>query len=348
MGLSRWLLIAALVATTASCFNPLVAEGVACSDEGECPSSQSCDPVDNRCYSELSARDPDAGPDSGQRDARIDPPPADAAPDASPDAGGCRGDIDCDDGFKCDLENGVCERPIASCQNQTLDGEETDTDCGGPDCPACAPGDSCLLARDCASGLCGGDQRCVAPQCGDGLVNQATEQCDEGTSNSDTAPDACRSDCQNPSCGDNVLDTGEEVDPPTSPSTVVPVDATTCRYDFSATLQLSCNNACGTPWNGFTGCQREDADALCKLLTGNPESTVIDEDSYTLEEVQATPGVCCPPPTTAPGTLGCVALANMSGRGVDVLVSIHETDMSETHGTGAVVSVESAAACTDP
>ena len=47
--------------------------------------------------------------------------------------------------------------------------------------------------------------------CGDGLIDH-NEQCDDGESNSDTAPDSCRNDCTDYHCGDGVLDSGESCD----------------------------------------------------------------------------------------------------------------------------------------
>jgi hypothetical protein len=52
---------------------------------------------------------------------------------------------------------------------------------------------------------------CVSASCGDG-VKDTGEECDDGQQNSDTAADACRSDCVSASCGDGVKDTGEECD----------------------------------------------------------------------------------------------------------------------------------------
>lgn len=50
-----------------------------------------------------------------------------------------------------------------------------------------------------------------APVCGDGVL-KGGEVCDNGPGNSDTAADACRSDCHPARCGDGVKDTGEECD----------------------------------------------------------------------------------------------------------------------------------------
>lgn len=59
------------------------------------------------------------------------------------------------------------------------------------------------------------DDDCTIPVCGDGHVNGSFippgatlgEQCDNGTANSDSRPDACRKNCQMAFCGDDVVDT---------------------------------------------------------------------------------------------------------------------------------------------
>ena len=50
-------------------------------------------------------------------------------------------------------------------------------------------------------------------RCGDGVLDSG-EECDDGTANSDIAPNACRTDCRAPWCGDAVRDdtSAEECD----------------------------------------------------------------------------------------------------------------------------------------
>lgn len=47
--------------------------------------------------------------------------------------------------------------------------------------------------------------------CGNGVI-EGFEECDDGSANSDSTPDACREDCRAPWCGDEVVDSGEECD----------------------------------------------------------------------------------------------------------------------------------------
>lgn len=59
----------------------------------------------------------------------------------------------------------------------------------------------------CVVGVLGSDE----PLCGDGVLDPL-EGCDDGASNSDSAPDACRTDCTRPRCGDGVVDSAEACD----------------------------------------------------------------------------------------------------------------------------------------
>lgn len=57
------------------------------------------------------------------------------------------------------------------------------------------------------------NQNNQAGLCGDGVLDTG-EQCDDGTANSDTQSDACRTDCRTAYCGDTVADQGEACDGP--------------------------------------------------------------------------------------------------------------------------------------
>jgi hypothetical protein len=63
----------------------------------------------------------------------------------------CLTDTDCASAF---CSNGTCANVVALCSDMRKDGSETDVDCGGPDCPQCADGQTCSTPTDCVGGLC--------------------------------------------------------------------------------------------------------------------------------------------------------------------------------------------------
>jgi len=67
-------------------------------------------------------------------------------------------------------------------------------------------------------------------RCGDHLI-QAGEACDDGPQNSDSQPNACRTNCQKARCGDGTIDTGEACDEGLSNSDSVP---NACRSNCTA------------------------------------------------------------------------------------------------------------------
>jgi len=54
---------------------------------------------------------------------------------------------------------GTCAAP--SCKDKVLNGNETDTDCGGGSCPACANTRTCKVGMDCLSGVCTGEMAVI-------------------------------------------------------------------------------------------------------------------------------------------------------------------------------------------
>jgi hypothetical protein len=66
--------------------------------------------------------------------------------------------VECNEASDCDSsELCVANQCVpATCQNGTQDGQETDEDCGGNECPPCDNGEGCAQYTDCVSRYCDG------------------------------------------------------------------------------------------------------------------------------------------------------------------------------------------------
>ncbi|MCB9592749.1 MAG: hypothetical protein H6719_08450 [Sandaracinaceae bacterium] len=118
------------------------------------------------------------------------------------DGGPCGADGDCASG-SCDTTSMTCATP--TCTDGARNGMESDIDCGGGTCPACAPGEDCTAGTDCSSGICGGgSMTCNAPTCSDGVANGAETDvdCGGGTCGLCSDGDTCvrGSDCSGDHC----------------------------------------------------------------------------------------------------------------------------------------------------
>jgi len=119
-----------------------------------------------------------------------------------------------------------------TCQNQLLDGNETDIDCGGDECGPCIPGQLCKVASDCLSKVCEDAfmgalvKQCKVPSCSDGVQNGSESDVDCGgqicpgsskcdnmkhcSVHSDCKSGVCQiGTCQKATCGDGVKNGGE-------------------------------------------------------------------------------------------------------------------------------------------
>lgn len=109
----------------------------------------------------------------------------------------CIDDIDCASMVCTDM----FECAPAQCGDNVKNGNETDTDCGGIDCTACAIGDTCSVASDCLSNSC--NVTCQ-PSCSDGILNQTESDVDcGGTCTACVFGQQCNdnTDCDTTSCG---------------------------------------------------------------------------------------------------------------------------------------------------
>lgn len=159
----------------------------------------------------------DASTDSGSADSgttdsgSADTTEPDAEGDAAVDVGPLCGNGELNEGEECDFadansdtEPDVCRTDctLPTCGDSVIDSGET-----------CEFGPTIDPIPGCRADNC--------TYCGDGLVNDGEEGCDDGDANSNTEPNACREECEVPYCGDGVVDPefGEECDPsaPISP-----------------------------------------------------------------------------------------------------------------------------------
>lgn len=106
---------------------------------------------------------------------------------------------------------------------------------------------------------------CRLPWCGDEVVD-SDEQCDDGADNSDTTPDACRTGCLMPSCGDGVVDAGEECEGDNG--------GTTCGdMGLDGGDQVVCDAACVLDPSGCAGC----GNTICDTGDGEaPDNCAVD------------------------------------------------------------------------
>ena len=100
---------------------------------------------------------------------------------------------------------------VSHCVDGLLNADETDTDCGGADCPSCADGSNCMVSTDCASRVCTAGV-CQAPTCLDGVMNGLETDADCGGGVCPTCADgeqcAVNSDCQIGMCTSGICQLG--------------------------------------------------------------------------------------------------------------------------------------------
>ncbi|MEZ4306625.1 MAG: hypothetical protein R3F14_01050 [Polyangiaceae bacterium] len=94
----------------------------------------------------------------------------------------CAENADCTDPLKqvCDSHKCVPQ----DCANGSLDGSETDVDCGGS-CNGCDTDQACSVDGDCFHGKCGADSKCAPPSCDDGVQNGGAYLGDDGETDVD-------------------------------------------------------------------------------------------------------------------------------------------------------------------
>ena len=140
----------------------------------------------------VSAPPQEAGVDAAEFDGSgFDVEPADAPPDtADPaDASDARTDA-------ADDAADASDAPDAThCSDNSMNGDETDVDCGGTVCDPCGDSKGCLIAGDCSSHVCKGEI-CQVPTCSDGVWNGTEVARDCGGSCAACPGGACQNETE--------------------------------------------------------------------------------------------------------------------------------------------------------
>jgi fibro-slime domain-containing protein len=151
------------------------------------------------------------------------------------------GPEECDDG-KNDGSYGTC---APMCKLGPRCGDSVVQSTAGETCDKGAMNSSASYGRDKCDGRCK-----VAPFCGDKKVDAGFgEKCDDGVNSG--LPGSCKTDCSdfvpNPSCGDGIMQAGEQC------------DAGAANGQAGSTCDLHCRNKCG---NGFKDSGEECDDGV--------------------------------------------------------------------------------------
>jgi len=149
--------------------------------------------------------------------------------------------------------------PCAGCFDKTSNFDETDVDCAGTYCKACADGQQCLVGGDCSSSLCNGSTHLCAPvtcidniqdgnetdvdcgggicpaTCADGKMCTLDVDCTSGLCNFATGV------CAASVCGNAIVEPGEVCDDGNT------VTESSCPYGQASCI--ACNATCSATLN---------------------------------------------------------------------------------------------------
>ncbi|MBI2138396.1 hypothetical protein HYU13_02310 [Candidatus Woesearchaeota archaeon] len=124
----------------------------------------------------------------------------------------CNNNGDCKSN-NCDASSGLCEKLIDPCDNNKLDPQETDVDCGG-NCQPCGIGERCIKDKDCStSAFCSNSACTLRPSDTDmDGVDDGRDNCpnDRNTDQTDNDKDGKGDICDTDNDNDGLSDSWEQ------------------------------------------------------------------------------------------------------------------------------------------
>jgi cysteine-rich repeat protein len=211
--------------------------------------------------------------------------------------------------------------------NQNLDNQNNDNQAG----PVCGDG-QIEPPEACDDGTANSNEApdasrldCALHRCGDGVID-TEETCDDGASNADNVPDACRLDCQPSRCGDLVVDLqrGEQCDD----GNQTPGDGCDdqCLMEFCGNGRVDPGEVCDDGDNSSgDGCS---GDCQSTEVCGNGYVDVARGEACDCGTGLPLPEGCEGPNSDAPGAT-CRINCTLPGCGDGVLEGLEQCDGNE-------------------
>ena len=145
--------------------------------------------------------------------------------------------------------------------------------------------------------------------CGDGVLNSGYEECDQGTTNSDVRPDACRSNCIWAYCGDGTIDSSEECDH-------YELSGNTCLTFGYTKGALACDSSCDYDYSSCSLCGNNIAEGTALTQVNYEVCDGTDLRGETCVTVGHAEGVLHCTPGCQYDITGCVGGGPVCGNGI--------------------------------
>ena len=170
------------------------------------------------------------------------------------------------------------------------------------------------------------------PFCGNGEVEEG-EECDDGAANSDTEPNACRTDCTLPSCGDGVVDENEGCDSSN-------FNGATCESEGYTAGTVSCSASCELDFSNCTTCGNSLAEGNDPTWPGYEVCDGTDLRGLSCTDFGLPAGLLACSATCDWNTTGCVGTASCGNGTVEAWETCDDGNTTPCDGCSATCQVE--------